>query len=139
MPSTSRRPGEHVFDDRIGDLAFSLEHFEHLIAKEVFQVFWFRARRYLEYAVIGKATIRGDRVQMGVEILEFTESLDGYRGAGSGTVIGDRLFQVNAQYFPGTAREPGKQLSVVHEVDSQALGDAEHPLPVGNGFEHFGA
>ncbi len=93
-------PGDHVFDDRISDLAFGLKH---LIAKEIFQVSWFRARCYLEYAVIGKATVWGDRVQMGVEILKFAESLNGDSGAGRGTVIGNWLPQVNAQYSPGTA------------------------------------
>ena len=29
--------------------------------------------------------------------------------------------------------------SLIHEIDSKPLGDTEYPLPVGDGFEHFGA
>ena len=57
----------------------------------------------------------------------------------NGLTLLNGLLQVGVQYFPGTARELGKELSVIHEIDSQPLGDAEYPLPVGNGFEHFGA
>ena len=94
MPSTSRRPGEHVFDDRIGDLAFGLEHFQNLIAEEIFQILWLWTRCHLEYPVIGKTAICDDGMQMGIEILKLTEALNGDGSAGRDIVIRDGLFEV---------------------------------------------
>lgn len=45
------------------------------------------------------------------------------------------LLQIGAENFPGTSRKPGKQFSVVQEIDAQPLGDTLHPLTVGHGFE----
>ena len=131
-------PGVNILDDRSSNLAFGLQHFQNLMAEKVLQISWLRARSYLEYPIVGKTAICDNGVQMGIEILKLTESLDGDSGTGGGAVIGDGLFQVGAQHFPGAARELGKQLSVIQEIDSQPLGDAEYPLPMGNGFEHFG-
>ena len=38
-------PGEHVFDNRVGDLAFSFEHFEHCMAEELYHIMGFCTRR----------------------------------------------------------------------------------------------
>jgi len=132
-------PGEHVFDDSIRNLAFGLEHFKDLIAEEFLQISWFWTQTNLEYAITGKTAISGNNVQMRIKVLKIAKCLDGDSGAGSGTLIRDGPFQVGAQYLPATARELGKQLSVVHKIDSQPLGDAKHPLPVRNRFEYFGA
>jgi hypothetical protein len=96
MPSTSRRPGEHVFDNRIGDLAFGLEHFEHLIAEELFYIMGFRPGCDMKYPITGKATVCDNGMQMGIEILKLTESLNSDSGAGGGIIILDNVFQVGA-------------------------------------------
>jgi hypothetical protein len=95
MPSTSRRPGEHVFDNRISDLAFGFEHFKDLIAEEVFQIMGFHTWCDMKYPIIGKATICDNGVQMGIEILKRTESLDGDGSAGGGITIRNSVFQVH--------------------------------------------
>ncbi len=57
-------PGEHVFNDGIADLAFRLEHLEHLIAKQFLQIFGRRAGAFRECAASGKTTIGGYQVQV---------------------------------------------------------------------------
>ena len=88
--------GEHVFDNRISDLAFGFEHFKDLIAEEVFQIMGFHTRCDTKYPIIGKATVCDNGVQMGIEILKLTESLDSDGGSRGGITIRDSVFQVGA-------------------------------------------
>ena len=96
MPSTSRRPGKHVLDNRTGDLAFGLEHVENPIAEKLFQVAGFHIRCDMKYSIIGKAAVCDNGMQMGIEILKLTESLNSDSGAGGGITISDNVFQVGA-------------------------------------------
>ena len=80
--STSRSPGEHVFDDSIRDLAFGFEHFKDLITEEVLQISWFWTLTNLEYAITGKTTVCDNGMQMGIEILKLTLRVVGLRAGG---------------------------------------------------------
>ncbi len=50
--------------------------------QEALQILWFRTRCYLEYPVIGEATVGGDNVQIGIEILEFPFRAVGLQAGG---------------------------------------------------------
>jgi len=50
----------------------------------------------MKYPIIGKATVCDNGVQMGIEILKLTESLDRDGSAGGGITIRDNVFQVGA-------------------------------------------
>lgn len=86
-------PGEHVFDNRIGDLAFGFEHFEHPVAEELFYIMGLRARCDKKYPIIGKATVCDNGMQMGIEILKLTESLNGDGGTGGALSSGTACFR----------------------------------------------
>ena len=50
-------PIHHVFNNAIGDFAFSFEHVEHFIAKQLFKPNGIRWGAYHEGGIIVKATI----------------------------------------------------------------------------------
>ncbi len=62
------------------------------MAEELFQIMGFRTRCDMKYPIIGKAAVCDNGMQMGIEILKLTESLDGDGGAGGGITTWDNVF-----------------------------------------------
>jgi hypothetical protein len=55
-------PIHHVFNNAIGDFAFSFEHVEHFIAKQLFKPNGIRRRVYHEGGIVVKAAIGGQNM-----------------------------------------------------------------------------
>jgi hypothetical protein len=55
--------------------------------------------------------------------------------AGDGIIFGNRLLEKDLQGFPGAAAQIDKELSIMQEVTTKDLRDAEHEMPVRNLFE----
>lgn len=92
---------------------------------------------HLKGAVACKTAIGCDNMEVRIEILKIAEGLDSDHRIEISAVIDQGMFQIDAQNFPGTAGKFGKQFSIVHEIDSKSLGNAEHPLPVGDSAENL--
>ena len=79
-------PTHHVVNHKIVDAPFGPEHLENLLAECVLKIPGPRFRPPRETVVCVKAAIRGDDMQVGIELLEFAEGVYGDCGPG------DRLF-----------------------------------------------
>lgn len=61
-------PMEHVFDQRVIYFTLSFKHFEHFLPEKFFKLVRFGGRTDHESAVVVKASIGGQNMQMGMEI-----------------------------------------------------------------------
>jgi hypothetical protein len=78
-------------------------------------------------------------VAVRIESEEVTERLHSDDSAGDGVILRDRLLEKDLQRFPGAAAQIGKELSIIQEVTTKDLRDAEHEMPVRNLFEDIHA
>jgi hypothetical protein len=85
------------------DFSFRFQHFKNFMAKQLFKRTGIRRWAYPEGGIVVKSAIGGQHVQMGIEFLEITKTLDGNGRAGFGVVIGCGLDQTVAISSPGTA------------------------------------
>jgi hypothetical protein len=51
-------PGEHILNDGSADLARGLDHFEHLMTKQLLQIFGHRSGAFVECAATAKNSSR---------------------------------------------------------------------------------
>ncbi len=87
-------PGKHIFNDRIADFVFGLEHLEHLMTKQILKIFGLKPRAFGEWAGVGKTAIGGDQVKMGIKLLKITKGVhgDGCTGDGFTALSDDHRF-----------------------------------------------
>jgi len=82
-----------------------LEHFQDFILKGLLQVFQHKAGCRAKVAIVQKASIRNDSMEMWIKILKIPVGLHRNAGAGNSIIIWYSRFQICAEYLPSTDTE----------------------------------
>jgi hypothetical protein len=76
-------------------------------------------------------------VAVRIESQKITECLDGNHRTWCGISPRSRTFQIHLESLPGATAQLGKQSSVIKEVPTEDLGDAEDKMSMGHRLDHF--
>ena len=74
---------------------------------------------------------------VGVKSQKVSKGLDGDGGSGDGFFTGMTMLIIDFQRFPNTAAEFQKEPSIVEKISPQNFGDAEHKMPMRDGFNYI--
>ena len=129
-------PGEHVFDYGVVDLALFFQHLEDFVLEGLLEVFSVQARNADKGVVRQKAAVGDYGVYMRIEIEKIAPGVYVHACPWYGVVAGDCGFEKGARHVPGAFARFSEQGAVVHEIDPEAFGYAENPVPVGDFFQN---